>query len=60
VVTQKEDGDAGEAILRVARERDADLVVIGAHGRNFVARQVVGSVAAKVVRFAPCDVLVVR
>jgi len=47
-------------ILRDARENDIDLVVIGTHGRGFAKHLLMGSVAEKVVRKAPCPVLTVR
>ena len=47
-------------IVRYAQERDIDLIVMGTHGRGFVAHMLMGSVAEKVVRKAPCPVLTVR
>lgn len=47
-------------IVRYAKERDIDLIVMGTHGRGFVAHMLTGSVAEKVVRNAPCPVLTVR
>jgi len=47
-------------IVRYAREHDIDLIVMGTHGRGFVAHVVMGSVAEKVVRTAPCPVLTVH
>ena len=41
-------------------EAEIDLIVMGTHGRGFVAHAVLGSVAEKVVRTAPCPVLTVR
>ena len=43
-----------------AREHSVDLIVVGSHGRTGVMHALVGSVAEKVVRKAPCPVLVVR
>jgi nucleotide-binding universal stress UspA family protein len=43
-----------------AKERDVDLVILGSHGRRGLPRALIGSVAEKVVRTAPCPVLVVR
>lgn len=54
------EGAAWSQICEVARERRADLVVIGSHGRRGLPRALLGSVAEKVVRTAPCPVLVVR
>jgi nucleotide-binding universal stress UspA family protein len=47
-------------IVRYAQERAIDLIVMGTHGRGFVAHLLMGSVAEKVVRKAPCPVLTVR
>jgi len=47
-------------ILRAARLKDADVVVMGTHGRTGLARMVMGSVTEQVVRRAPCPVLTVR
>jgi nucleotide-binding universal stress UspA family protein len=47
-------------ISRFAKERKADLIVMGTHGRGFVGHTVMGSVAEKVVRTAPCPVLTLR
>ena len=52
--------DAREAIVQLASDVDADLVVIGTHGRRGVSRLLMGSVAESVVRTAPCPVLVAR
>ena len=50
----------GHEIAQLAADLNADLVVIGTHGRRGVARALLGSVAETTVRFAPCPVLVVR
>jgi len=55
-----EDGDADEAILRVAQEIHADLIVMGTHGRTGLGRLLMGSVAEQVVRKSTCPVLTVR
>lgn len=47
-------------IARVARDRKADLVVMGTHGRTGLVHALMGSVAERVVRIAPCPVLTVR
>ena len=47
-------------IIRYAKEHEIDLIVIGTHGRSGVAHMLMGSVAEKVVRKAPCPVLTVR
>jgi universal stress protein A len=53
-------GDAPNELVRLARDRPFDLVVVGTHGRRGLRRLVLGSVAERVVREAPCAVLVVR
>jgi nucleotide-binding universal stress UspA family protein len=55
-----EEGAVADAILRVASEIDCDLIVIGTHGRKGVGRFVLGSIAEKVLRNAPCLVLTVK
>lgn len=52
-------GDPRTAIVRVARELPAHLIVMGSHGRRGFRRLLLGSVAESVVREAPCAVLVV-
>lgn len=47
-------------ILRYARENTIDMIVMGTHGRGLAAHLLLGSVAEKVVRKAPCPVLTVR
>ena len=47
-------------IVRYAKDNDVDLLVVGTHGRGAIAHMLLGSVAEKVVRKAPCPVLVVR
>jgi nucleotide-binding universal stress UspA family protein len=53
-------GDAAAEIAKLAGDQGMDLVVVGTHGRTGVRRLVLGSVAERVVRLAPCPVLVVR
>lgn len=52
--------DAARAICQVAADVEAELIVVGTHGRQGLARFLLGSVAEGVVRLAPCPVLVVR
>lgn len=49
-----------QAIVDYARDRQANLIVVGTHGRGPVAHLFVGSVAERIVRMAPCPVLTVR
>ena len=53
-------GSASREIVRTANESNIDLIVIGSHGRTGLARLLLGSTAERVVRHAPCPVLVVR
>ena len=53
-------GPSAGAILDYARKRGIDLIVMGTHGRSGMAHLLMGSVAEKVVRRAPCPVLTVR
>jgi universal stress protein A len=47
-------------IVRYAKEQDADMIVIGTHGRSGLVHVLMGSVAERVVRKSPCPVLTVR
>jgi len=49
-----------EQIVNVAAEERADMIVIGTHGRTGLNRVLLGSVAERVIRLAPCPVLTVR
>lgn len=60
VSTRLAQGSAASAILDLARDEHFDLIVMGTHGRTGVGRWVMGSVAEKVVRGAPCPVLTVK
>jgi nucleotide-binding universal stress UspA family protein len=53
-------GDPRDVIDRTAEEIDADLIVMGTHGRRGIRRVLLGSVAEAVVRSAPCPVLTIR
>jgi nucleotide-binding universal stress UspA family protein len=55
-----ERGAPDEQILRVARDEDVDGIVLATHGRKGIERLLLGSVAEKVVRGAPCSVIVVK
>jgi nucleotide-binding universal stress UspA family protein len=47
-------------IIATAREEEADLLVVGTHGRGAIAHMLLGSVAERIVRKSPCPVLTVR
>jgi len=60
VETHVRNGKPFIEIIRAARDLEADVVVIGSHGVSGLAETLFGSTAEKVVRKAPCAVLVVR
>jgi len=53
-------GPAGRALIDIASERKADLIVVGTIGRTGLRRALLGSVAETVAKGAPCSVLIVR
>lgn len=53
-------GGAAEQIVSHAKATEADLVIMGTHGRKGISHLVMGSTAERVVRHAPCPVMVVR
>lgn len=53
-------GNPAKEIVALAADFGADIVLVGTHGRTGLSRMVLGSVAEKVVRTAPCQVLVIR
>jgi nucleotide-binding universal stress UspA family protein len=53
-------GLPADEIVRHALDHDVDLIVMGTHGREGISRVLLGSVAEKVVRRAPCPVLTVH
>jgi nucleotide-binding universal stress UspA family protein len=53
------EGPPAIEIVRLAKERAIDLIVLGSHGRGGITRALLGSVADRVVRTAPCPVTVV-
>jgi nucleotide-binding universal stress UspA family protein len=55
-----EEGQAATAIVHQAKHVQADMIVIGTHGRSGLPHVLLGSVAEKVVRTAPCPVLTIR
>jgi nucleotide-binding universal stress UspA family protein len=54
------EGDAANEILRVAKETNCDLIVLGTHGRKGLGRLLMGSVAEQVLRRATCPVLTAK
>jgi nucleotide-binding universal stress UspA family protein len=53
-------GEAASEIVRVAKDKNVDLIVVSSHGRTGLGRILFGSTAEAVVRHAPCPVLVVK
>jgi nucleotide-binding universal stress UspA family protein len=53
-------GEAGQEIANYAKQIGAGLIIMPSHGRCGLPRVLIGSVAERVVRFAPCPVLVLR
>ena len=53
-------GQTAATIVQYATERHMDLIVVGTHGRGGMSHLLLGSVAERVVRTAPCPVLTVR
>ncbi|HLS88205.1 MAG TPA: universal stress protein [Sphingobacteriaceae bacterium] len=60
VTTRLELGEPGEALLRVAAAENVDVIVMGARGLSAGAALVLGSTSYKVLRSAPCPVLVTQ
>jgi nucleotide-binding universal stress UspA family protein len=54
------EGDPARTILETARETGCDLIVMGTHGRSGLGRFLMGSVAERVLRKAPCPVLTLK
>jgi nucleotide-binding universal stress UspA family protein len=60
VQTHAREGDPADAILDVAEETNADLIVVGNKGMTGAARFLLGSVPNKVSHHAPCSVMIIR
>jgi nucleotide-binding universal stress UspA family protein len=60
VETLAREGDPADAILDVAEEKGADLIVIGNKGMTGAKRFLLGSVPNKVSHHAPCSVMIIR
>jgi nucleotide-binding universal stress UspA family protein len=60
VITHPREGDPADAILDVAEENDADLVLVGNKGMTGARRFLLGSVPNKISHHAPCDVWIVK
>ena len=60
VTTRLERGEAGATILRIAREEESDLIVMGSHGHSRIHRALLGSVSEKVLAQSEIPVLLMR
>jgi nucleotide-binding universal stress UspA family protein len=60
VQTHAREGDPADAILDVAEEEGADLIVVGNKGMTGAKRFLLGSVPNKVSHHAPCSVMIIR
>jgi nucleotide-binding universal stress UspA family protein len=60
VATHARQGDPADAILDVAEEEEADLIVVGNKGMTGAKRFLLGSVPNKVSHHAPCSVMIIR
>ncbi len=53
-------GKPAKAIIQLAADINADMIVVGSHGRKGIAKALLGAVSENLTRMAPCQVLVVR
>jgi len=60
VETYAREGDPADAILDVAEEKSADLIIVGNKGMSGAKRFLLGSVPNKVSHHAPCSVMIIR
>ncbi len=60
IETVVEKGRADNAIVKVAKDKGCDLIVLGSHGKTAIKRLLMGSVAERVVGHSECAVLVVK
>ncbi|MDN3511457.1 MAG: universal stress protein [Candidatus Jettenia sp. CY-1] len=49
-----------DEIIKVAKRKRIDIIVMGTHGRTGISHMVIGSVAEKVIRRSPCPVLCIK
>jgi nucleotide-binding universal stress UspA family protein len=49
-----------DEVVRIAEEHDIELIIVGTQGHSAIAHLLLGSVAERIVRHAPCSVLLVR
>ncbi|MBI4777691.1 universal stress protein [Candidatus Desantisbacteria bacterium] len=60
VETQIKDGEVYDVITSLAREYNSGIIIMGSHGRTGIRRLLMGSVAERVIGYAPCPVLVIK
>jgi nucleotide-binding universal stress UspA family protein len=60
IVHEAVEGDAVDVISKLAKDRGADLVVVGNRGLNSLAGRILGSVPANLSHRSPCDILIVH
>jgi nucleotide-binding universal stress UspA family protein len=60
VETHARKGQPAEVIIEVAKQEQADLIVVGSRGLTGIKRYLLGSVSSKVSEHAPCNVMIVR
>jgi len=53
-------GRPADAIVQVAKEKNADVIILGSHGKTGIDKLLMGSVAERVIVLASCAVLVVK
>ena len=53
-------GKPADAVIEIAKEKNADLIVVGSHGRTGLEKLLMGSVAERVIVLSSCAVLVVK
>ena len=53
-------GDPAAEVLSLAKAEDVELIIMGTHGRTWLARLLMGSVAEDVARRAPCPVMFIK
>jgi nucleotide-binding universal stress UspA family protein len=53
-------GDIADEIVKTAAEKNVDLIVMGTHGRKGLEKVLLGSVAERVIKNAPCPVMTVN
>src|ERR1700735_3361425 len=55
-----DDESTGAAVVRIAHEMEADVLVIGSSGKNWLSRHIGGSISDYVAHHAPCPVMLIR